>query len=248
MATDERKVYRNEYVLGQMAAINANYGKFEAGLTREMQSVSFASTVSNIALTTVASQVTPVGTKDILTATAAGLTGVKAAYDKDVLLGRTIQIIQHQMQASRDRVGTRILKNLGRSTDEYPLMMAWMDLQDYYRAGTVTNGLVEAEQAISVVAADAAETRAYTVIEGLSTTDSTSVAFFNFIYAGNTTGPPDLKRKKYLDALLSGGRHDSYFYFTDKNQKYDGVRKTLIGCMSSYGGNAPCKPGSVAVP
>ncbi|TIU00167.1 MAG: hypothetical protein E5W55_03365 [Mesorhizobium sp.] len=245
---DQRRSYRNEYVLAQMFAIDVNYGVYEADLTREMQGVNFASTAANIALTSVATQVSPPGTKNILTATATALSGTKAAYDKDILIERTIQIIQSQMRASRAKVATKIFQSLSRPADEYPLMMAWIDLQSYYKAGTLTNGLVEAGQTIGAAAADSAEIRDYTVIQGLQTKEPTSVAFFDFIYAGNTGGPPDLKRKKYLDSLISGNSKGSYYYFSDGDQKYAETRRKLVECMRSFGTDAQCKPGSISAP
>lgn len=231
-----------------MYAIDVNYDVYENNLTREMQNLNFAATVANIALTAVASQITPPGTKDILTATAAGLTGAKAAYDKEVLIQRTIQIIQSQMRANRDRVARRILQRLNASADEYPLMMAWIDLQAYYKAGTFTDGLVEAGHTVGTQALAAADERNFVTIEGIAANDEQFTAFRTFIYAGNLDGSIDPARIKYLRSLMSKRTHDVLYYFSEKDPVLDGVRKAFLDCAQKYQTSAACKPGSIQVP
>lgn len=240
-----RKAYRNEYVLAQIYAIDVNYGVYEADLTREMQSVGFASTVANIGLTTVATQISSTATKNILTATASALTGAKAAYDKDILIARTIQIIQSQMRASRAKVASKIYSNLSRSSDEYPLMMAWIDLQAYFKAGTLTDGLVEAGQTIGADAIAAAEMRDYTVIQARPASDPEVVTLRGFLYPNGTL---DAARVGYLDALLVNNRHQAATYIIQNDPQYAGIIAKLFQCMSAYGTAGQCKAGSIMVP
>lgn len=246
--TGDRKAYRNEYVLAQMFAIDVNYDIYEAGLTREMQGVNFAAAVANIALTSVAAQISPPGTKDILAATAAGLTGVKASYDKDILLQRTIQIIQSQMRASRARVAARILARLNRSAEEYPLMLAWIDLQAYYKAGTFTDGLVEAGQSIGSDAIISGEVRDFVVVEGLSTSSPQFVTFSEFIFNGGdpATAAIDNQRYAYLNSLLSNGG-EVIMYFSDNNPAHEPIRQKILACIQVYQTAQQCKPRSIIV-
>ncbi len=241
-----RRTFRNEYVLAQIYAMDVNYGVYEAALTREMQAIGFGSTVANIALTSVASQISPVGTKDILTATAAGLSGVRASYEKDILIDRTIQIIQSQMRASRARVATRILNRLRLSADDYPLMMAWIDLQDYYKAGTFTDGLVEVRQTVGEQAIAAAAERDYVVINGLTGSGPEFDSIVAFLYPNGPDAEIDVKRRSYLYSTLS--RKDESIQNIIRLPKYTTVRAKLLECSNRYLAADPCPPNSVPMP
>jgi hypothetical protein len=96
--------------------------------------------------------VTPVTTKNVLTSLAGAVTGARAAYEDEILLAHSMQWIQTQMRAQRARVAERILAGTRRSILEYPVAAALTDLEDYYRAGTFTGGIISTSE---TVAADA---------------------------------------------------------------------------------------------
>ena len=56
--------------------------------------------------------------------------------------------------AQRDTVAKTILQRITQPTSTYPLAVALSDLEDYYRAGTMNTGLIEA-------AGDAANTQGH---------------------------------------------------------------------------------------
>lgn len=130
-----------------MYAVDLYYTEYERQLTRERQDVGFISTVASLALTSSATLFAAESTKTILAAAATGLTGVKAAYDKEILIEKTISILQQQMRTRRKEVKVRILKRLSFDTGSYPLELALIDLEAYYRAGTITGALVDVSEA-----------------------------------------------------------------------------------------------------
>jgi hypothetical protein len=65
-------------------------------------------------------------------------------FDADVLRARTIQEARRVMRERRQAVTTRIAARLRESTAAYPLSAALHDLEDYYRAGTLADGLIKA--------------------------------------------------------------------------------------------------------
>lgn len=244
LSSEQRRSYRNEYVLAQIYAIDLNYGNYERDLTQELQRVGFASTVTNLALTSVASQIASTAAKDVLTATATGLTGAKAAYDKDILIGRAIPIIQSQMRASRAKVATKIYTSLGRSADEYPLMMAWIDLQALYKAGTLTDGLLDASQRVGAEAIAASDARDYVTITALPSTDQRVTSARDFLYPEGTFSAA---RAAYLDSLMVNAKHRAFTYLTSESQNFPVVAAELRACMEAFGSAAQCKPGSIQV-
>jgi len=134
--------YRNDWIAGRMYAIDIQYTVYEGELTRERQAVGFGAATAALGLTTAAGLLTPVVTKNVLTGTAAVVTGSRAAYDSDVLLAHSLQWIQNQMRTQRSNVADRIFRGMKGSTADYPLAAALSDLEDYYRAGTFTGGLL----------------------------------------------------------------------------------------------------------
>jgi hypothetical protein len=149
--------YRNDWIAGRMYAIDIQYTVYEGELTRERQAVGFGAATAALDLTTASGLVTPVVTKNVLTGMAGVVTGARAAYDSDVLLAHSLQWIQNQMRTQRAIVSDRIFRGMRTSTMDYPLAAALSDLEDYYRAGTFTGGIVSTSSTLGAQA-DLAET------------------------------------------------------------------------------------------
>jgi hypothetical protein len=134
--------YRNDWIAARMYAIDIQYTVYEAELTKERQGVGFGAAAATLGLTTASGLLTPVVTKNVLTGLAGVVTGTRAAYDNDVLLAHSVQWIQTQMRTQRSIIAERIFRGMKGSTSDYPLAAALLDLEDYYRAGTFTGGVL----------------------------------------------------------------------------------------------------------
>lgn len=140
----QRLFYRNEYVARKMHLIDVHYTQFEASLTSEGQKINFSTSVASQVLSATGALVTPASTTQILSGLAATVDATRGFYNSDIVVAKTIQIVQGLMRAQRDQVATRIAKRKFASTTAYTLSDALRDLEDYYRAGTFTTGLMEA--------------------------------------------------------------------------------------------------------
>jgi hypothetical protein len=147
-----RRNHRNDWLAQRMYAIDLNYTTYEANLTRERQGVGFGAAAATIGLTTASTLVTPVTTKNVLTSLAGAVTGARAAYEDDILLAHSMQWIQSQMRTQRARVADRIRQGMSMTTAQYPLAVALSDLEDYYRAGTFTGGLLSTTETVAAEA------------------------------------------------------------------------------------------------
>lgn len=145
-----RVKYRNDWIAARMYAIDINYTAYEAGLTTERQNAGFGASAATLGLTTASGLATSTMSKDILTGVAGAVTGARAAYENDILLAHSVQWIQSQMRSQRSLVGERILRGMRLSTEAYPLAAALVDLEDYYRAGTLTGGILATSQTVAV--------------------------------------------------------------------------------------------------
>ncbi|MBY3181023.1 hypothetical protein HFO24_04970 [Rhizobium laguerreae] len=145
----DRVSYRNNLIAARMYAIDVAYTQYESSLTTESQTIAFFSSTATNALTGTATLITPVATKNILTGSASFLNATTANYNDSVLFKQTTQILQTQMRANRAAVASLIIRRMRQSDSDYPLAFALSDIEEYYRAGTLTGALVKANATVS---------------------------------------------------------------------------------------------------
>jgi hypothetical protein len=203
LAGPQKVIYRNAIIDARMYAIDLNYFTYEANLTRERQEADFAAASSNIGLTAASVLVGPVQTKNILTGVAGSITGINQAYDDKVLLNKTMQVLQTQMRAERNRVATKIYKSMQLSAADYTLGMAMSDLEDYYRAGTVTGALIDVSNTVSDEANSAKAAKySFTISHGFAT-DTLANTLQAYVYPKGMINPPDRTAYTNLTTLLA---------------------------------------------
>jgi hypothetical protein len=152
----DRKRFRNEYIALRMYIIDAEFTEYEIALTKERGEFGLTTALVVQGLTTAGAVFTPVNTVRTLSALAGGVNASRGFYDSELLANKTIQIIQSQMEAKRDDVASRILSKVDFPPDTYTLPSALHDLEDYYRAGTLTSGLIKATAEAGLAAQQAA--------------------------------------------------------------------------------------------
>ncbi|WP_162894751.1 hypothetical protein [Rhizobium terrae] len=163
--TDEadRRGIRNSIVLSAMGSIDVQYARFSAELTQESQGVPFLATLTSLSLSGAGTLAAAKAAKTALAAVDTGIKGAHAAYDKNILSEKTIQFLQKQMRANRNRVRSSILSKLALDTAAYPLELALMDVNEYASAGTITAGLIGIDEQTSDVLARSEDAKVETV-------------------------------------------------------------------------------------
>lgn len=167
-STADRVKYRNNYIAARMYAMDVAYTEYENALTTERQTVGFVGSSANIALNTAATLFTPTSTKTAISAVAAGLSGTRAAYNDEVLLKNSVDLLQTQMRANRANVAATIFRRMSHDDSVYPLAMAMSDLEDYYRAGTMTGGIIKAQSTVSAAEQVAVENKEAAILYQIS--------------------------------------------------------------------------------
>lgn len=146
---------RNEIISLRMYAIDLQYTKYESQLTHEDQGINLAATAVNLGLTGASTVIPSLQATHIVSAVATGLTGATTAYDKEILLSKTMQNVQTQMRTNRMTQAAKIIANMDCSLAKYPMGMALSDLEAYYRAGTLTAGLISLSTTLAQAEDDA---------------------------------------------------------------------------------------------
>ena len=177
--SDAQQHYRNEYVARRMYIIDVEYSDYEAALTSERQKFMFGTAVAGDALNTVGA-LSPAGaTARVLSGAAGAVNATGGYYDSDLVIAKTIQIVEAQMRGQRDLVARNILQRRSESTITYPLAAALSDLEDYYRAGTMNSGLIQAAGDAANNAAGAAAAKDIVVTYGANASTATLAACLN---------------------------------------------------------------------
>ena len=135
---------RNEIISRRMYIIDVEYSQYEQALTRERQEVGFITATTAQGLNVAGALFTPAQTVRILSGLAGGVGAVRGYYDSEIVIAKTIQIAQGQMKMLRAQASDKIRGAMGQPLSQYPLSLAMADLEDYYRAGTLAEGLVKA--------------------------------------------------------------------------------------------------------
>jgi len=160
----ERIFLRNEIITRRMYIIDVEYSEYEAALTSERQKFGFLTTAAASTLGIAATLTSPLRSAQIVSGTGAAVLGARGAYDSEVVIAKTVQVIQGYMRAARDNVATRqILPRLTETTVTYPLSTALHDLEDYFRAGTFTAGLIPALKDSGTAAKNASDEKTFAV-------------------------------------------------------------------------------------
>jgi hypothetical protein len=141
---DTAKTQRNQIIFHIMAQIDAAYGGFELNLSMSRAGAQTSGDAAQLGLTAAATVVGASGVKDILSATSTALQGTRLSFDKNFFEQKTTESLISQMRASRKTLQAQVLLSLAtRDVNGYPLEAAWIDVVNYYYAGTIPSALVD---------------------------------------------------------------------------------------------------------
>jgi hypothetical protein len=137
---------RNRFVMARLTMMNIRYIQFVRQITAERQLLDSAADMLTLGLSLAGASVSAAGTKTLLAAIAAGVTGSKQIIDKNYYYEKTVPALVAQMNAERRKALIPILTGVKGSLQEYPFEQAVTDLHAYYHVGTFT-GAIDAIQA-----------------------------------------------------------------------------------------------------
>ncbi len=170
------RALRDQIVYRALADIESGYGRFEVQLTTSRASESVLADTAQLGLTAATTVAAAGDVKDILAASLSGLQGTQLSLDKNFFREKTTEALISQMRADRKNLEAQIITRLATqdviaSTDPasskavaaYPLDAAWIDVIQYYYAGTVPSALVSIATATGNNASTAATNLTNTV-------------------------------------------------------------------------------------
>jgi hypothetical protein len=143
------QAYRNVIIGTYLIASDLRYREFRRRLAAEARGSSLLLDIGILGLSGGAS-IAAQSTANALAAGAAGLTGTRAAVSRDVYFDRTLPAMIGVMDAERTRIRTLIAIGLGKSAEDYPLVIALGDVSAYESAASL-------DAAIEILTREAAD-------------------------------------------------------------------------------------------
>ena len=151
----QARVLRDQIVYRTLADIESTYGHFEVQLTTSRATKSVLADTTQLGLTAATTVVSASDVKDILAASLSGFQGSQLSFDKNFFREKTTESLISQKRADRITLAAQIISRLAAqdvnpTTDPttkaniaaYSLDAAWIDITQYYYAGTVPSALV----------------------------------------------------------------------------------------------------------
>jgi hypothetical protein len=150
---------RNQMAYRVMGDIEMSYSKFEMSLTTQRAGFETGSDAVQLGISAAATVVGAAEVKDLLNASLTAFQGTRTSFDKNFFQQKTTESIISQMRATRKTKQAQLITSLAqRDAASYPWDAVWMDLIDFYYAGTVPSALVEIASNAGSKADDATKT------------------------------------------------------------------------------------------
>ena len=137
-----KKEIRNDFINGRIYAYDQSFEDYQHDLAREGVISDISADWSQVALSLAAGVVPLAATKTVLSTVSGGIGSAKGSVDKNLFYKKTMEVLLVKMKANRAAQLTEIQKKMTQDTDLYPLTAALLDLEAYYRAGTLTQALI----------------------------------------------------------------------------------------------------------
>lgn len=151
--SDERKSKRNELIDRAILVTDIKYYEFVESFSTFKKRKDTTAEIGIAALSGTAAVIEPLGTSQILSAIAGGVSTSNIAFNKNYFYEQTTQALISNMDARRLKVRAEITARAALDEDTYSLQAALADIERYYNAGTF-------EGAISAIVATAGEQKA----------------------------------------------------------------------------------------
>jgi hypothetical protein len=137
----KRVDYRDQVIDARLHVFDRMYDDFIESIGAEKNGEEMGSDAATVALTGTATLIGAASVKSILSGAATGLAGLKGTVDKNLFYQKTINVLISQMDAQRKTVLATIRTGQNQNSSQYPLSAALVDLDAYYRAGSLESAI-----------------------------------------------------------------------------------------------------------
>jgi hypothetical protein len=133
--------HRNQIINTQLMVLNFNYNTFLAEVTTRRQVLDLTADLTQIGLGIATAATGSSASKSAIGLVSAGVVGSKASVNTNFFFDQTLLALVAAMNAQRKVVLINIRTKMKMPTEQYSLVQALVDLEEYYLAGTFIGGL-----------------------------------------------------------------------------------------------------------
>ena len=138
-----KKEFRNNFINARIYLYDLIFEDLQHDVAREQVLFEIGTDWSQLALSGATAVVPIKETKTVLSAIATGIGGAKGSVDKNLFYKKTMEVLLVKMKANRAEILTDIQRKMKElDTEVYPITAAMLDLESYYRAGTLPQALI----------------------------------------------------------------------------------------------------------
>jgi hypothetical protein len=133
---------RNELITERMYLVDQAYYDYETKLTHDDEFVGAIGSLASFSTSAVAGAIPLAAATKTLSVVSSGITAGTSFSQKGFLLSETMQALQKQMRTDRDIQAAVIYGRMHCAYSQYPAAIAFSDLEDYARSGTLSSALL----------------------------------------------------------------------------------------------------------
>ena len=225
---EAKKTFRDEVINSRIRAINILFNEFVKDIQKERKLLEMGTDWAVIALNSTAVIITPPLTKSILSAVSAGIVGAKGSVDKNLFYEKTMPVLISQMEANRKKVLVNVRLGMTQNTNTYSLSQALIDLDDYYKQGTLPAAILAINAAAGTIITTS-DKDIKNIVRGAYIKDSAGDILRSFWKKGGKINMDNESALK--DWLKQNGMSVSIPFFI-RNSSYDNLRIKAVKDLS----------------
>jgi hypothetical protein len=230
VSEQDRRDYRDQIVNARLRALDLQFEIFEKEINRDKNLSQIGIDWAVLGLSGAGAVVGGASTKAVLAAISGGLTGAKLSFDKNLFYEKTMPVLLAQMEASRTKQLANIRIGLQQATTNYSLTQALVDVDMYYKVGTLPGAIIAITSSAGAEHKEAQQELRSIRLEGGYSFDDAAVKIRNF-WKPNGKDVDVGNEKKLTDWLAKPdnkkiGSINSLLYF--KTDDYVQARKKAV--------------------
>ncbi len=219
--------YRDDVVNGRLRAVDLQFEIFQKAINAEKNLSQIGADWAVLGLSGAGTIVGGASTKAILAAISGGLTGAKLSFDKTLYYEKTMPALLAQMEASRAKQLLSIRVGLLQNTLHYPLTQALVDVDNYYKAGTLPGAIIAISNAAGKKTEDTQDQLFEVLKREFSFTEDAASKLIRAYWKPDTKNPDKDHEEKLKKWMKENGYGEEIQPFLNDEKDADGRKKAV---------------------
>jgi|ERR671914_217552 hypothetical protein len=219
------EVCRDRIVRNQIEAYNIVFGQFEDAISKVTQQVHITGDILVSLFTGAGTVIKGTQAKSIVSALASSVTGAKNTVDTNLLFQKSVTTVTSRMEALRKEALNPIRAGLLKPLAEYSLTQALLDVEEYFKAGSMQRAIASIDEATEEKNSEADDAK-NEMLQLTYGADENTTLLRNFWKPdGKVSSENAADFQKWIDENVSKGLSKTAFL---TGQRYADARKKAV--------------------